>query len=76
MGTRWINAVAKDINSWVNQKTEGMIDMILDEIRDDAVMYLINAIVFDADWERIYKTRSIIPSIKIKHLHTLMPRRD
>lgn len=48
-----------DINNWVDQKTEGMIDKILDEIDYNAVMYLINAIVFDAEWERIYYEHEI-----------------
>lgn len=51
----------KDINNWVDEKTEGMIDKILDEIREDAVMYLINAIVFEAEWENIYRTHQIEP---------------
>lgn len=51
----------KDINSWVEEKTEGMIDEILDEILEDAVMYLINAMVFEAEWENIYKTHEISP---------------
>ncbi len=49
----------KDINSWVNEKTDGMIDSILDEINEDAVMYLINAIVFDARWENVYNKENI-----------------
>ncbi|HBL83959.1 MAG: serine protease [Clostridiales bacterium GWF2_38_85] len=44
-----------DINNWVKNNTDGMIDKILDQISDDAVMYLINAIVFDAEWETIYR---------------------
>jgi serine protease inhibitor len=51
----------QDINNWVEEKTEGMIDKILDEIREDAVMYLINALVFEAEWENIYKTHQIEP---------------
>lgn len=43
-----------DINMWVNQETDGMIPNILDKIPDDAVMYLINALAFDAEWESIY----------------------
>lgn len=43
-----------DINNWVKKNTDGMIDSILEEIAEDAVMYLINAIVFEAEWERIY----------------------
>lgn len=44
----------RDINNWVSDNTEGMIENILDEIPDLAIMYLINALVFDAEWENIY----------------------
>ena len=44
----------KAINDWVSDNTDGMIKNILDNIRSDAVMYLINAIAFDAEWQRIY----------------------
>ena len=44
----------KDINSWVEDHTDGMIDSILDQIDEDAVMYLINALVFDAEWQHVY----------------------
>lgn len=43
-----------DINNWVKKNTDGMIEKILDEIDIDTVMYLINAITFEAQWERIY----------------------
>jgi len=43
-----------EINNWVNSKTGGMIDRIIDEIDPDAMVYLINAIAFDADWKRAY----------------------
>jgi len=42
---------AKDIiNSWVKEKTNNLIDKIIDEIRRDHVMFLINAIYFKGDW--------------------------
>lgn len=44
----------KDINNWVKQHTDDMIPEILDEIPDTAVMYLVNALAFDAEWENIY----------------------
>ena len=44
----------KDINNWVKNHTDGMIDKILEEIDCDTVMYLINALVFDAEWQRVY----------------------
>ena len=48
-----------EINAWVNANTDGMIDKILDEINPDAVIYLINAIVFDAEWETAYNKNGI-----------------
>ena len=46
----------KDINAWVKKYTDGMIDSILeDPIPADTVMYLINALVFDAKWEEEYE---------------------
>ncbi len=44
----------KDINSWVTYKTNGQIQDILDKIDPDAVMYLINALNFEADWLNDY----------------------
>jgi len=49
----------KDINNWVKANTDGMIEKILDEIAEDAVMYLINAIVFDAQWKQVYNKNTI-----------------
>ncbi len=47
------------INDWVSEKTDGMIDGILDEIPEEAVMYLINALAFDAEWENIYRESQV-----------------
>lgn len=49
----------KDINLWVSRNTDGMIDSIIDEIPPEALMYLINAVAFDAEWKNIYKKESI-----------------
>ena len=43
-----------DINTWVKDKTDGKIPEILDRIPQEAVMYLINALAFDARWEQPY----------------------
>ncbi|MDO4276560.1 MAG: serpin family protein [Eubacteriales bacterium] len=48
-----------EINSWVRDKTDGMIDSILEEIPEKVVMYLINAVCFDAQWSEIYSTDQI-----------------
>ncbi len=50
----------KDINNWVNEKTEGMIPEILDQIPSDAVMYLINALAFEAEWDETYYDFQVI----------------
>ena len=47
------------INDWVNGNTDGMIPEILDEISDDAVMYLVNALAFDAKWENPFNGQQV-----------------
>ena len=49
----------KEINGWVKDNTDGMIDKILDNIDDATVMYLINAITFDAEWQTIYTETAV-----------------
>jgi serine protease inhibitor len=45
------NPASKDrINNWIEDKTNGKIKDMLDGIPADAVMYLVNAIYFKADW--------------------------
>ncbi len=48
-----------DINNWVNNNTKGMIPEILDQIPADAVMYLVNAIAFEGEWEEQYSEDDI-----------------
>lgn len=40
------------INNWVNEKTEGMIPKILDDISKDFVLGLANAIAIDVEWDQ------------------------
>ena len=49
----------KDINDWVSINTDGMIDKVLDQIDKDAMLYLINAVVFDAEWQSVYNIAEI-----------------
>lgn len=48
-----------DINHWAYNKTMGKIDKILDTIPVDAMMYLINAVDFDAKWLSPYEREDI-----------------
>lgn len=41
---------ADEINNWVDDKTEGLIDKIIESISGDMVMYLINAVYFKGAW--------------------------
>jgi serpin B len=44
-------ATVEIINRWIEGKTNNKIEDMLDQIPDDAVMYLINAIYFNATWK-------------------------
>ncbi len=48
-----------DINNWTYNQTDGMIEEILDEVPENAVMYLVNALAFDAKWDEIYMETSV-----------------
>ncbi len=47
-------STVQDINAWVEDHTGGLIQDILDDIPASAVLYLINALVFDAQWQNVY----------------------
>ncbi len=55
-----------DINHWVEEKTDGMIPKILDEIPPNALMYLINALSFDAQWSSVYQGHNVYNDIFTK----------
>ena len=48
-----------DINTWVKKHTDGMIPEILDKIPEDAIMYLVNALAFEAEWDEIYENTQV-----------------
>ena len=49
----------KDINSFVEENTDGMVKDILDKIPQDAVMYLVNALAFDGKWAEVYRGNQV-----------------
>ena len=65
----WYNAQAyaapfdsrtvQDINNWCHNQTSGKISKILNNIPAEAVMYLINAVDFDAKWQDKYENKDI-----------------
>ena len=57
--TPFNNQTLKDINNWVNNETDNMIPKVLEDISDDEVMYLVNALAFEAEWARIYESDQV-----------------
>lgn len=49
----------KDINNWVYNNTRGGIDKIIDEIDADTVLYLLNALDFEAEWKEKFEKNSV-----------------
>lgn len=52
-------STVKDINDWVRENTDGMIQDILNDIQPEDIMYLVNALAFDAEWQSIYGEHQI-----------------
>ncbi|MBQ8381293.1 MAG: serpin family protein [Clostridia bacterium] len=48
-----------DINNWIKKETEGLIPKVLDDIPKDVIMYLVNALYFDAEWNKIYENTEV-----------------
>jgi serpin B len=48
------------INHWIKTNTEGLIKDMLDAIPANAVMYLVNAIYFKADWKYRFNTSNTL----------------
>lgn len=47
------------VNSWVKEKTGGMIPMILDSVSPYDRMYLLNAVAFDSEWMSGYERNDV-----------------
>lgn len=52
----------KRMNDWVKDETDGMIPKLLDEISPYAVMYIVNTLSFEAEWQTEYKSSNIYPN--------------
>lgn len=48
----------ESINGWANEKTEGRIPKVLDEIKDVEFMFLMNAMYFLGDWDSPFPIES------------------
>lgn len=52
-------ATLNQINNWVKTSTDGKIPSIIDKMDDDAIMYLINTILFEANWMNPYPENKV-----------------
>lgn len=52
-----------DINTWVDNHTDHMIEQLISEIPDTARLYLINALAFEDAWEEPYDEASVEDAI-------------
>ena len=52
--TSFNESTLQEINQFVEDHTNGMVKNILDKIPEDAVMYLVNALAFEARWANPY----------------------
>lgn len=51
------------INKWIEISTDGIIKDMLKDIPADAVAYLINTVLFDAEWEKPYQQFQVMPNM-------------
>jgi len=49
----------RDINGWVNNNTNGLIDKVINTIDPSTVMYLLNTVLFDAEWRNVYANENV-----------------
>ena len=53
-------AMKNDLNHWVSNQTDGMIDKLLEQAPSERTMlYLVNAVCFDAKWKKPYEKDDI-----------------
>lgn len=53
---------ADKINKWISEETDGLIDKVLEEVPEAAVAYLINTVLFEAEWAGNYTSRDVVPN--------------
>lgn len=48
-----------DINNWVKNNTNNLIDKIIDKIDSNTIMYLINTVYFEDQWQNPYTNKDV-----------------
>lgn len=57
---------ANKINKWISDETDEKIKNVLEDVPDDAVAYLINTVLFEAEWLSAYTSRDVVPNSVFK----------
>lgn len=57
------DSTVNEINGWVKENTHGMIDSIIQKLKPEDIMCLINALAFEAEWETPYHSDDIFDRI-------------
>ena len=50
------------MNRWVEKHTDGMIDRVIEEVDPANMLYLLNALSFDGEWQKIYEAANVRPA--------------
>lgn len=53
------DSTVKDVNEWAKRNTDGLIKEIINKFPEGAVLALMNAVHFDAEWQSIYDKNDI-----------------
>lgn len=51
--------IVRDVNTWVNDKTNGMIPQLADESMQNILVALINAVVYEGTWEDPFEDEAV-----------------
>ena len=52
---KFTDKTADEINEWVSEQTDGMIEDLIEELPPETAMVLVNAIAFEGEWEVAYE---------------------
>ena len=53
-------STANEINKWVYNKTNKMIDEVIRDFSPDAMMFIVNAIAFEGEWAKEYEKSQVL----------------
>ena len=56
-GVQFNASTIDKINQWANDKTNGKIKKVIEQINDDHVMFLLNALYFKGDWKSTFDVK-------------------